>query len=276
MVEQGAERDRADEAAEEIGREIEAARAAAVRLGGAADEAGGDRLGEERADPDQRQAGEDDLDLAGEQRRGADPRQGQRRPDRRARPQPCDEPAGERRRQDRRREDEVDEADLHHAEAERRAGEDEIDVGECADKGEQDAESDAERRAQGGHAQMAAPDRQRMVAARVGPRRAFDHQRRERRAQEVQRGKGQEIAGDAEVVDQRGGAQPPDEVARDIAGDIGGEGAGQVLGGRMFAQMGEGQRECGGHAQALRDAQRGEDGEIGREGESRRRRRQRA
>lgn len=231
-VEKSAEHDGADEAAEEVGSEIQAARAAAIGRGAAADETGRDGLRWERADPDKREPGKDDFEVAGQQRESANSGQGQSRPDRRARSQPADEATGERRRQDRRREDEVNEADLHHAEAERRAGQDEVDVGERADEGEEYAEADAERRAQGGHAEVTTPDRKRMVAHHIRPRRAWralDDDRGEGRAEKVERGEGEEISRDAKMVDQRGGAQPPDEVARDIAGDIGGEVAGYVL-----------------------------------------------
>ena len=57
-------------------------------------------------------------------------------------------PAGQQRRDDRGQENEIDEAEVHHAERQRRAHQHEVDVGESADEGEQDAEADAEGGAQ--------------------------------------------------------------------------------------------------------------------------------
>src|SRR5918996_5417445 len=56
-VEQPAERGGAGEAAEKVARQVEAARRAAVAGRGAADEAGGDGLGEEGAHPDEGEPG---------------------------------------------------------------------------------------------------------------------------------------------------------------------------------------------------------------------------
>ena len=51
------------------------------------------------------------------------------------------------------------------------------------------------------------------------------------------------------------GHQPPEEVARDVAGDVGGGGRGGVGGAAALAEIGERQREGGRHAEALRHAQ---------------------
>src|SRR5215204_4927723 len=59
LVEDGPEDGRADEAAGKVAGEVEPARGPAIRRRRPPDEAGGDRLGEERADSDERQAGED-------------------------------------------------------------------------------------------------------------------------------------------------------------------------------------------------------------------------
>ena len=58
--------------------------------------------------------------------------------------------------------------------------------------------------------------------------------------------------------------QPADEITRDVAGDIGGEGKTCVGGAAFFSQIGKRQRKGGRHAQPLRHAQNRERGQIGR------------
>ena len=88
-----------------------------LRCGGLAEEAGGDGLGEERADRDQHHAGQDERH-AGESSIGrpiaATPSEAHMagRVPKRARPLP-----GHQRRDDRGQEDEIDEAELHAARA---------------------------------------------------------------------------------------------------------------------------------------------------------------
>jgi hypothetical protein len=72
-----------------------------------------------------------------------------------------------------------------------------------------------------------------------------------------------EVRGQPERIDGGGRHQPPDQVARDIAGDIGRERAARVHRTALFAEIGQRQRERRGHAEALRDAQDRERGEIG-------------
>ena len=161
-VEQLAQDGGADQAAEEVAGEIDAAGRAAVGGGGAADEAGGGRLGEEGADTDQRQP-----EQHGRQARASAAAAGRRR--RRPAtaqkvgrvPKRADDAAGERRGDDRRQEDEIDQAQRHRADRERRADQDEVDVGEGADEGEQDQEADREAAAQRPVAQMVGPGRER-------------------------------------------------------------------------------------------------------------------
>ena len=57
--------------------------------------------------------------------------------------------------------------------------------------------------------------------------------------------------------------QSPEEVARDVAGNVGGEGAGGILGAAVLGEIGEGQGERGGHEHTLDDAQDGKDGQTG-------------
>ena len=64
VVEHLSENPGADKAAGEVAGEIDTARRAAIRGGGAADEAGCRRLGEERSDPDQYHAGEHGREVA--------------------------------------------------------------------------------------------------------------------------------------------------------------------------------------------------------------------
>jgi len=51
------------------------------------------------------------------------------------------------------------------------------------------------------------------------------------------------------------GHQPADQVARDIAGDVGGERAARVHRAAFLAEIGKRERECGGHAEPLCDPQ---------------------
>jgi hypothetical protein len=98
----------------------------------------------------------------------------------------------------------------------------------------------------------------------------------ERGPDEVQRGEGEKVSREAEVVGEEGGRKPAEKIARDIAGDVGGEGARDVAGASVLAEIGERQGEGRGHAEALRDAQGPEYGEVWREGEERSRDRKRA
>ena len=74
----------------------------------------------------------------------------------------------------------------------------------------------------------------------------------------------------AQCVDDRGRNQPPDQVARDVAGDIGRERAAGIHRTALFAEIGQRQRKRRCHAEALRNAQHGEDGQIRRARQQRR------
>ena len=52
-----------------------------------------------------------------------------------------------------------------------------------------------------------------------------------------------------------GGDEAADQVARHIAGDVGGERAGGLFGTIVLAQMRQRQAECGSHEEPLHDAQ---------------------
>jgi hypothetical protein len=134
---------------------------------------------------------------------------------------------GERRRGDRRQEHEIDDAERHGVDAEGRLHQDEVHVGKGADEGEQDAEADGEARAQGRVLQMHDPGGE--VGAHAvggGPhRRGLLHgEIDEQGAEQVEGGKEVEIGGEPEMVGDTGRDQPPDQIARHVAGDVGGEG----------------------------------------------------
>jgi hypothetical protein len=86
----------------------------------------------------------------------------------------------------------------------------------------------------------------------------------QRRTGEVERREEIEIPGEAKAVGDRRRDQPADKVAGDIAGDVRGKCAAGVHRAALLAEIGEGEREGGCHAQALRDPQGGEDRKIGR------------
>ena len=96
----------------------------------------------------------------------------------------------------------------------------------------------------------------------------------ERGAGEIERREEIEVRRQPEMIGHRRGDEPSDEIAGDIAGDVGGRSRGGVDRTRMFAEIGERQREGGRHAQALDDAQRREHGEVGRAREQRGRNRE--
>ena len=93
----------------------------------------------------------------------------------------------------------------------------------------------------------------------------------QQRAGQVESREDVEVRGQAQVIGERRRDQPADQIARDIARDVGGEGAGRVGGAVFLAEIGERQRECRGHEDALHDAQQREGAEPGRHGQQRRR-----
>jgi hypothetical protein len=93
-------------------------------------------------------------------------------------------------------------------------------------------------------------------------------------AEQIEDGKEVEIGGEPEMVGDTGRDQPADQIARHVAGDVGGEGRRRILRAVMLAEIGKRQGEGRRHAQALHHAQDGKDGEVGRVGEERRRDRQ--
>src|SRR5215469_11880364 len=64
------------------------------------------------------------------------------------------------------------------------------------------------------------------------------------------------------MVGERGGEKPAQEIARDITGDIGGEGAACIDRATFLSEIGERQGECRGHKEALRYPKRREDREA--------------
>jgi hypothetical protein len=84
----------------------------------------------------------------------------------------------------------------------------------------------------------------------------------QRRAGQVEASEEDEVRGNAEVIGNRGRDQTPEQVAGDVAGDVGGEGTACISGTAFLSEPGKRQRECGCHAQPLRDAQRGKCGKV--------------
>ena len=69
------------------------------------------------------------------------------------------------------------------------------------------------------------------------------------------------------MIGHRGRDQPADQVACDVAGDVGGKRAAGIHRAALLAQIGERERERRSHEQALGDAQSREDRQIGCHGE---------
>ncbi len=93
------------------------------------------------------------------------------------------------------------------------------------------------------------------AGARRHRRRAVDGERDERRTGEVEQREGVEVRGEAEMVRQARREEPADQIARDIARDVGGEGAGGIGRAAVLAEIGQRQREGSGHEDALGNAQ---------------------
>ncbi len=260
----------AHHAAEKIAGQVDSARRSAVGGRGPADVAGRRRLREERADPDEDETADHGGQARREQRDEANAREAEGAPERRRRAYSSDDAPDQRRRDHRRQEDEIDETELHRSRHEGRLHENEIDVGERPDEGEQDAEADAERGAQPRIAQVQRPRGQLRLhrpPEAVGGRSPLHREIDEHGPGQIERREEIEVRREPEMIGYRGGDESPDEVARDVTGDVGGRSGGRVDRTRMLAEIGERQREGGRHAEPLDDAQRGENGEVGRNGE---------
>jgi hypothetical protein len=142
----------------------------------------------------------------------------------------------------------------------------EIHISEGANEGEQDAEADGKARAQGWVLEMHDPGLE--VRAHGGGHalhagRLLHGEIDQHCADQVERGEEVEIGGKTEMVCYRGGDQTPNQIARDISGDIGGEGARRVGGAVVLTEISEREGKGRRHAQPLRHAQNGEHREVG-------------
>src|SRR5262249_22644738 len=129
-------------------------------------------------------------------------------------------------RYDRGQEYQIDESDLHHSEIERRRDEDKVDEGEGTNKGEQQAKSDAEP---GDQARIAETPRPGDRAARQGitmrsrARRYLNGEPNQYCASQIEAGEDKEIGRETEMVSDSGGDHAAYEIARDVAGHVGGK-----------------------------------------------------
>ena len=89
----------------------------------------------------------------------------------------------------------------------------------------------------------------------MGGRRALHGEIDEQGTRQVENSEEIEIRREPEMIGHRCGDEPADEIARDIAGDIGRRRCRGIDRARMFAEIGECQGEGRGHAQALYDTQ---------------------
>lgn len=105
-------------------------------------------------------------------------------------------------------------------------------------------------------------------------RRALDGEPDQHGAAEVERGEDPEIRSQPQMVDHAGGQQAAEQIGGDVARDVGGKGAGGIGGAGVLAEVGERQREGRRHAEALDDAQQGEERQARHGGEQRGRQRQ--
>ena len=196
--------------------------------------------------------------MRGQHQRQADRRDRERAPDRRPRPEPRDRLAGKERRDDRGQEDEIDEAEIHRARAtaaaRTRTKLTKVKVPMKANRMQKPMPK-AARSAGLRQCSIIAANGDCAGGHRMHRLDALDREINQHRAGEIEQREEIEIRCQAEAVGDRGGNQPADQVARDIAGDIGRERAAGVHRAALFAEIGERQRKRRRHAQALRDAQ---------------------
>src|SRR5215469_15522917 len=107
----------------------------------------------------------------------------------------------------------------------------------------------------------------RCATIRGGGRRLMKARKDEKGAGNVEYGEKIEVRRHTPMMDECRGHQASEEVAGDVAGNIGGKGSGGVLGTALLGKIGERERERRGHEQALDDAQHRKDGEARRRGE---------
>ena len=153
--------------------------------------------------------------------------------------------------------------DLYEREGLARQGE--VDVGESADEGEQDAEADAERRDQPRIAQVFGPGgerRRRRGLHLLHWSGTCDREIDQQGARKVERGEEVEIPGQTEMVNECSRDEAADQIGRDIAGDVGSKGPSGVRRAALLAKICEGEREGRGHAQPLRDTQDRKGGQV--------------
>src|SRR5215475_161541 len=148
------------------------------------------------------------------------------------------------------------------------SGSREHEIHECegADEGEQDAEADAEAGPQRWALEVQRPDRERCCLhdplsrhGRCLMHGEVDHES----AGEVENRKNVEVCGQAQMIGDRRGHEAADQIACDIARDVGGKSAGSVGGGVLLAEVGERQCEGRSHEDALGDTKKGEGAEPG-------------
>ena len=141
-------------------------------------------------------------------------------------------------RHDRREKHEIHKAQGHGAERQGRTHENEIDVSEGPDESEQDAKPDAEGGAQPRIAQVQAPrfkDRWSsgsIHSHRLGSR---NGEINEHSAHEIETRKEIEIGSEPQVIGDASRDEPPDEIASDVAGDVGRKCAAGVRGAAYLA-----------------------------------------
>ena len=141
--------------------------------------------------------------------------------------------AGQRRRDDRWQKHEIDEAERHHADSERRRDENEIDVGERADEGEQNAESDGEAGAKLRNLDVLPP---RPCAHRFSSDAdilnvsVLDRREDQSSSGDIERSEHDEVCSEPCVVDDGRRNQAANQIARDVAGDVGRKGACRLFG----------------------------------------------
>jgi hypothetical protein len=117
-----------------------------------------------------------------------------------------------------------------------------VHVGEGADEGEEDTKADGEARAQGRVLHMHRPSRERRAAGVSGALHAtllIYGEIDERGAKQVEAREEVEVRGEAEMFGDTSRDDSADEIARLVAGDVGGKCGRRVGGAVMLAEISE-------------------------------------
>src|SRR5262249_39386931 len=208
-----------------VGGEIETARRGPIGFCGAPDIAGPDGLGKEGSDTHKHHPCQHASEARQDQKWQPGKGDQQAAPQCRTGPKEKSKTPGKRGCDHRREKDEVNQAQRHSIDRDGRANQDEVHIGENADKGEQDEKANAEGCSKGWIAQMLAPacQRRRSLACSAERRYSAQIEDDQESSSQIQDGEEVEACRKAEQIGDRGSNEAPNQIAGDNASDIGGQ-----------------------------------------------------